>query len=425
MRNDEAHETSQGRKGFWREFRDELFNSDDLEHERRFDIRSLPLILLALVAGFIWSRTHQEWALAVGACALAAYGVYFLCNRTVYIVRLLRGRSVLGDKSKAHWRGTMDAAWVRRLNRLADDDCLYAMVGAYGVPILGNLLILVYGLTGWMWALWALAPVAVVYGLYWLAVLFAKANRHLVSMVSERDARLREAGRRMAIMRRDNELASRTHDTVTGGLSYIAFTAQQRMEDSAATSADREAWRKVEAMAQRTLDNVHTVIDILGDDTGVGAQQESCENTSDHSSDDTQMSGTAFTRQLTQCLAESDTRLADLGFHGTSRLVGDLPAVSSDLARESLGLVEELATNIASHATQGGAYAMLVTLRDGDLAITQTNDVSTSLAEAFRRRPASGRGLDAHRHTIQRFGGTMHADLEEGQWIIRVTIPLN
>lgn len=421
MHTAESRVTGPERKGFWRELGDELLDKEDLEHERRFDMRSLPLILLALVAGVVWSRTRQEWAMAVGACALAAYGAYFLWNRAVYVVRLLRGRNVLEKSAKPRRSARVDTALVRRLTRLADDDRLYALVGAYGVPILGNLMVLVYGLTSWTWALWALVALAVVYGLYWLTVVFAKANRHLVSMVGERDARLREAGRRMAIMRRDNELASRTHDTVTGGLSYIAFTAQQRMEDDAAAPADREAWQKVEAMAQRTLDNVHAVIDILGATTD--AQRESEEPAADSGAGDGRVSGAAFTRLITERLAEGDARLADLGFHGTSRLADTLPAVRRDVARECLGLVEELATNIASHATAGGAYALLVALQDGDIAITQTNDATACPGAVNRRRPASGRGLDAHRRAIQRLGGTLRTSCEEGQWMLHVAIP--
>ena len=131
MHTAESRVTGPERKGFWRELGDELLDKEDLEHERRFDMRSLPLILLALVSGVVWSRTRQEWAMAVGACALAAYGAYFLWNRAVYVVRLLRGRNVLEKSAKPRRSARVDTALVRRLTRLADDDRLYALVGIW------------------------------------------------------------------------------------------------------------------------------------------------------------------------------------------------------------------------------------------------------------------------------------------------------
>lgn len=70
----------------------------------------------------------------------------------------------------------------------------------------------------------------VVYALYWLIYAFVAAHRALIAVLADRDRRLEQAGYRMTVMRRDAKLASRTHDTVTGGLSYIAFIAQQQLE---------------------------------------------------------------------------------------------------------------------------------------------------------------------------------------------------
>ena len=63
---------SQGVRGF---LRDVFLDPEDLEYERRFDMRSLPLAALALAAGFAYSRTGASWLAAVSAVCMAAYVV--------------------------------------------------------------------------------------------------------------------------------------------------------------------------------------------------------------------------------------------------------------------------------------------------------------------------------------------------------------
>ena len=88
---------SQGVRGF---LRDVFLDPEDLEYERRFDMRSLPLAALALAAGFAYSRTGASWLAAVSAVCMAAYVVYFVVNRSAYVIRLVRGRGVLGGRAR-------------------------------------------------------------------------------------------------------------------------------------------------------------------------------------------------------------------------------------------------------------------------------------------------------------------------------------
>lgn len=122
----------------------------------------------------------------------------------------------------------------------------------------------------------------VVYALYWLIYAFVAAHRALIAVLADRDRRLEQAGYRMTVMRRDAKLASRTHDTVTGGLSYIAFIAQQQLEGKTLSDEERVAWKHIDDAAQRTMDNVHEVIDILGRDVDpanpVGGEGFDCES---------------------------------------------------------------------------------------------------------------------------------------------------
>lgn len=235
------------------------------------------------------------------------------------------------------------------------------------------------------------AALAAVYAAYWLMMLFVRANRRLSGLLRDRETRLGEARSRMDRMRRDCELAGRTHDTVAGGLSYIAFLAQQRMEDSDLDDEEREAWQRVDQAAQRTLDNVHRVIDVLdGGETPPGSG----------------------------CLADllggrvkaGVARLRTLGFDGTISVdVDGLPGVQVGEAasREASDLVDELFVNIAAHADPDQPYSLDVAAGRGRF-----------------RRARSGRGLGLHRRRIQVLGGTLNTSLEDGEWTLYADLPL-
>ena len=392
---------SQGVRGF---LRDVFLDPEDLEYERRFDMRSLPLAALALAAGFAYSRTGASWLAAVSAVCMAAYVVYFVVNRSAYVIRLVRGRGVLGGRAR-RTGPVRSPAWVRWLERVAGNDTAYALVGGYGVPVAGSVVVAVWSVTGWPRLLWLAAALAAVYAAYWLMMLFVRANRRLSGLLRDRETRLGEARSRMDRMRRDCELAGRTHDTVADGLSYIAFLAQQRMEDSDLDDEEREAWQRVDQAAQRTLDNVHRVIDVLdGGETPPGSG----------------------------CLADllggrvkaGVARLRTLGFDGTISVdVDGLPGVQVGEAasREASDLVDELFVNIAAHADPDQPYSLDVAARSGRLRVVQT-DVAAGRGRF--RRARSGRGLGLHRRRIQVLGGTLNTSLEDGEWTLYADLPL-
>lgn len=390
-----------GVRGF---LRDVFLDPEDLEHERRFDMRSLPLAAVALAAGFAYSRTGVSWLAALAAVCMAAYVVYFIVNRVAYMIRLVRGRGVLGGRARPAGP-VRSPAWVRWLERAAGDDTAYALVGGYGVPIAGSVVVAVWSATGWPWLLWLAGVLAVVYAAYWLMMLFVRANRRLSGLLRDRETRLGEARRRMDRMRRDRELAGRTHDTVAGGLSYIAFLAQQRMEDPGLGDAEREAWRRVDQAAQRTLDNVHRVIDVLdGGETPPGSG--------------------SMSDLLSGRVEDGVARLRALGFDGTASVdVDELRGVrvGEAAAREAGDLVDELFVNIAAHADPAQPYTLDIAARSGRLRVVQT-DVAAGRGRF--RRARSGRGLGLHRRRIRALGGTLNTSLEDGEWTLYADLPL-
>lgn len=394
---------NRGVRGF---LRDVFLDPENLEHERRFDMRSLPLAAVALAAGFAYSRTGASWLAVVAALAAAAYAAYFIVNRSVYVIRLVRGRSVLGDRPR-QTGPVRSPAWVRWLERAADDDTAYALVGGYGVPLAGSAVVAVWSVTGWPWLWWLAAVLAAVYMAYWLMMLFVRANRRLAGLLRDRDARLDAARRRMDRMRRDRELAGRTHDTVAGGLAYIAFVAQQRMEDPALDDAEREAWRRVDDAAQRTLDDVHQVIDVL--DGGDPASARCCSPAD------------AIKARIDAGVA----RVRALGFDGTASADPDGlddVRIGDEALWEAADLIDELFVNIASHADPDKPYSLNVSVESGRLRVVQT-DIA---ADGGRfRRARSGRGLALHRRRIRALGGTLNTSLEDGEWTLYADLPLH
>lgn len=239
------------------------------------------------------------------------------------------------------------------------------------------------------------AALAAVYVAYWLMMLFVRANRRLSGLLRDRETRLGEARRRMDRMRRDRELAGRTHDTVAGGLSYIAFLAQQRMEDSDLGDAERKAWRRIDQAAQRTLDNVHRVIDVLdGGETPPGSG--------------------SMADLLGGRVEAGVARLRALGFDGTVSVdVDGLRGVRVGEAssREAGDLVDELFVNIAAHADPAQPYTLDVAARSGRLRVVQTD---VAVGRGRFRRVRSGRELGLHRRRIRALGGTLNTSLEDG-----------
>lgn len=397
---------SRRRGGIGGFLRDVFLDPDEVEHERRFDMRSLPLAVTALASGFAYSRTGLPWLAVIAALFAAAYTVYFVMNRTMYVIHTLRGENVLGRSRPSTMKGS--PAWVRWLNHMVDDDRVYAVLGGYGVPLAGSAAMAIWSVTGQTWLLWLVGVLSVLYAVYWLATLFVGANRRLSGLLRDRESRLDEARRRMERMHRDRELAGRTHDTVAGGLSYIAFFAQQRMEDSSLGDGEREAWRQVDQAAQRTLNDVHRVIDVL--DGGV-------------------LEPVTLRRSVSAMIGErvdaGAAHLRELGFEG--RISVDCEAADgmpfeSGALREVTDLIDELFVNVAAHADPSHSYVLSISAEKGWVNIVQT-DVAAQGDRFHRIR--SGRGLGLHRGRIRALGGVLNTSLEDDEWMLYAQVPLD
>lgn len=428
------HDLTYGLKDFFREV---FLDKDDIDYERRFDVRSLPLLVVAMAAGWLYSRDGNGFYACVSAIFAVSYTVYFIVNRGVYIVRLFRGENIFGKRRVRcmKYRGAIHSSvaggLAKALEKFVDNDTLYAYIGGYGVPLLGTATMIAYDASHWLWLALVGGVLCVVYALYWLIYAFVAAHRALIAVLADRDRRLEQAGYRMTVMRRDAKLASRTHDTVTGGLSYIAFIAQQQLEGKTLSDEERVAWKHIDDAAQRTMDNVYEVIDILGRDIDpanpVGGEGFDCE------SQEIQMPDvSSLERIIREHCDEGDSRLKTLGFVGTSEIQLDVAdaddtgeSVCADLIDECTSLIDELYTNISCHADTSQPYAVFVSSENGCLRITQVNAIACPRdAQSGYKKKVSGRGLAFHRRMLDAMSGSITTCEEGDTWTLHVVIPL-
>lgn len=429
-----THDLTHDLKDFFREV---FLDKDDIDYERRFDVRSLPLLVVAMAAGWLYSRDGNGFYACVSAIFAVSYTVYFIVNRGVYIVRLFRGENLSGKEHVrcVKYRGMIHSSVAGRLTKalenFADNDALYAYIGGYGVPLLGTATMIAYDASHWLWLALIGGALCVVYALYWLMYAFVAAHRVLIAVLADRDRRLEQAGYRMMVMRRDTKLASKTHDTVTGGLSYIAFIAQQQLECKTLSDEERVAWKRIDDAAQRTMDNVHEVIDILGRDIDpvnpVGSEGFDCD------SQEIQLPDvSSLERIIRKHCDEGNSRLKLLGFVGTSEILLDVAdaddageSVCADLIDECASLIDELYTNISCHANTSQPYAVFVSSENRCLHITQINAIACQRdAQSGYKKEISGRGLAFHRRTLDAMGGSITTCEEGDTWTLHAVIPL-
>ena len=413
---------SAGVRGFLHEV---FLDKDDIEHERRFDCRSLPLIAVALAAGWLYSRDGNAAYACVSAVFAIAYAVYFIVNRGTYIVHVVRGERVIPDSAGAGAKQPWNPAWLRLMTSFIDNDIAYALIGGYGIPLAGTAVMVVYGIYGWHWLAVLGIALCIVYAAYWLCYAFVAMHRRLVDALRDRNSRLEQAQYRMSMMERDTMLASKTHDTVTGGLSYIAFVAQQHADDPQISDTERAAWQQIDETAQHTMDNVHAVIDILGHADEAESLRADAGNR-----DRLAVQNGSFSDTVRAHCKEGDNRLHSLGFAGESHVAetGKLFGIGRERTDECVRLLDELYSNIAGHADPSQPYAIFVNIEsdhlNSHLHVTETNSIPESDEGRAYRKPVSGKGLAFHRDAIERSGGTLRTSREDGTWTLSADIPL-
>ncbi|ESU51942.1 histidine kinase [Streptomyces filamentosus] len=131
-------------------------------------------------------------------------------------------------------------------------------------------------------------------------------------------------------------------------------------------------------------------------------------------------SGTPVSRRPT--LAEAK-RLLDSatgsGAKVVTRVSGDLALVPAPVSREGYRILQESLTNVLRHAGPV-PIRVSITVADGRLELGVTNPMSGAAGP-----PGSGSGLRGMRERAALLGGKARMESREGEWRVRVSLPLD
>ena len=263
----------------------------------------------------------------------------------------------------------------------------------------------------------------------------------------------------MDMLKRNIRLGSRIHDSASGGLSYIALTAQRqlrRIGDDAERADERRDWRFVNEQALAVLAEIHHVIDLLeqpqrrradagkdsvspGDASRTAPARQSMPNVAETPPRRTMI------EMIDTAVRNAGTSLDRLGFHGRIDVRGDLPDYcAAESVRAAANLIGEIAANITRHLTsESGDYCLMITLGPKSIELMETNPLpsseSTESPESSESMASSmpditgktanlrphGSGLELHRRIITDLGGELNTSAEDGDWVVYARIPLH
>ena len=436
----------------WKDVMEDLH--EDARSSRRFLMVAVPLGGGYVLAAQIWMRSEDPFWLLMSVIALASLIGYL----TVHILR--------GFRKKASHRldilSPIRRKWIGLLGDIVDNDVLFMGV-TVGVPLLELMVLDIGGHVVQGGAMqWVQAAVCVLYLAYVALFMVVQGHRALMLILRAKEIELAHANEQVAMLRRDAAIAGKTHDGVTGTLSFIAFVAQKHMAENGAESevvvCDKSSsmpdcasdWEAVNKAALDALDDVHAVIRLLGkpllNDTEDDVTDAVVHDVADESKRDAAPSTGASTltegmmegsliEMITRACASGDSRLSRLGFRGSSAVRLDRFSACKkpddmDEISTLTDLIGELYTNISKHADKRIPYYLTVSSERCNVVIVQSNGVAQhdggeAVQRANEPRRPSGlqQGLSLHRKHIEDIGGTMNGAIEDGEWTLYIRIP--
>ena len=254
---------------------------------------------------------------------------------------------------------------------------------------------------------WLIIGYAAYIALFILSTLKQEVNH----IVVDRDRRIDELTRQMAIIDRDNRIAGRMHDSVTGDLSYIAFVAQNNI--SKEKNGNDKDWRSVNKVALEALDDMHNLIDLL---------KHNKTSMRDSTVDNENNKSFTLENAIANTVDAGDDRMNGLGVRGDSTVSGSCSLLFDDGNRnmkEVISFVKELYNNLIKHADPDFPYSIFISVEQDEVIISQQN---TCLKH--ERLPSSERGMGLHRSMIEMLGGELNTNAEDGEWTLYARIPL-
>lgn len=207
-----------------------------------------------------------------------------------------------------------------------------------------------------------------------------------------RDKRLALDRQRMRDNAGRRRIARDLHDAVTSELSSIVLLCQQEEMSNGASRNVTLAG----SQARMALRNTRRVILSLRDGT----------------------SGHPVPEDLADLVDAGDELLNAAGFRGRTRVSGDLSALDGRTADIASAVLREVYANILRHCPAHARYEMDVEAAGMTLTIAERNPYEPGRPSGL----SSGFGLRSIRSCIAEADGMLRVSVENGQWIIAVTI---
>lgn len=422
-----------------------LFANDGLQHMTGGDTaRQWAYILLAVFTAISTVLPITGGLLITGLCAVSI-AVFWKIGMSPFISYIM----------------TWPIAWsmgltAKRARQAISVSCVTIVCLSYALPRWHFILIAGFMFPDYDCVVMCLAAYAAGYAL--------RLNERLrqQAQLERETAQLRADSQQLQHMQHDAALQRMIHDAVTSELTYVALITRPsyQLGDEADNLADSGSSADEPPSSPATtpdpripiihehvvsaLTSTRKAIELLSSDqpetqpkisTGTTQVIADADSLSQSSPAKSVVSSSAEPSEpnnaanlpdtFIQYLRQHDHDLHALGFHGETTVAVNGTRSLTDIIEDAdiRTLLGELYANIAAHGqSDGGWYAMTLTLADHELRIRCENDIATRLV-LDNAALSSGTGLARQRKTIQRRGGSLDTFSDHGVFSVFIELP--
>jgi signal transduction histidine kinase len=277
--------------------------------------------------------------------------------------------------------------------------CLVATLGAHSMTVAYETSA---ATSNWL----TIAGVAIVFTLFDLAAWFlgrwaAATSRHARQLIETREAMAEEAvsAERLRIARELHDIVAHA---VTVMVLQVAGARRQLTRDPALAEA---ALQSVEAVGKQAMAELRRLLEVL--------------RTVSAADDDLDAEATASLANLEVLVKQAET--AGVTVKLSARGVADRLDPSVELT--AYRIVQEALTNVTRHAGPGAHAEVILSRRDGSIAIDVENDQAGTVP-AVTSQLTSGYGLVGLRERVKLMGGEISTGArDEGGYRVHATLP--
>lgn len=254
--------------------------------------------------------------------------------------------------------------------------------------------------------------IVISYGFFAIGVVFRNWKNEKLKDYEER--RLWKAESENSLLKRDRELAIELHDSVAGGLSYLALITSPEYQMSGLENGIKQENKneEIHSVALSSINKVHGIINLLSTQ-GSADQLEKGKAKG--------INGIQFKKLL----ESGNQSLQAFGYQGICRVDPEIEKLRDNSTLKVVAtLADEIYRNILKHCLPDtGSYEINVFLKEGKLTLTESNPVKSTriITGPF----ISGHGLRLHFARIRSLGGHARYENSRDMWTIFVSVPIS